>query len=415
MSKYQKEDLLMQNENRRLKIAFLNTLILQDKRTSWKITNEYIAQALQKHCGDITYVDPTQLSALLLGKIFNKTTQLLLKKSFMYYHSFLVARSYGKSMTPKLAGGDFDVIFAPSCATEIAYLETELPIVLIEDANFALLHDYYAQYSNLLKRSFYEVDTLENLALHKARLALYPSEWASRATREHYAVDAQKVHTVPFGANIDHPPSLELVQRRKKSEHCKLFFIGVDWERKGGPIAFETLLKLEELGISAELTVCGCIPPAAFSHERMTVIPFLSRKDEEQRRRLESLFETSDFLLLPTRGETYGMVFCEASSFGLPSITTDTGGVSGAVTNGENGYMLPASAQGAEYAELIAKIYLDNVRYAKLVKASRAAFESRLNWDAWGIAVTKLVHEMLAHGKLQNVSDLPAETLGTAS
>jgi len=43
----------MSNENKRLKLAFLNTLILQDKRTSWKITNEYIAQTLQKHCGDI--------------------------------------------------------------------------------------------------------------------------------------------------------------------------------------------------------------------------------------------------------------------------------------------------------------------------------------------------------------------------
>ncbi len=291
--------MVMSNENKRLKLAFLNTLILQDKRTSWKITNEYIAQALQKHCGDITYIDPIQLRLLLLGKIVNKSAQLLLKKSFMYYHSFLVARRYGKIMTQKLATSDFDVIVAPSCATEIAYLETDIPIVLIEDANFAVLHDYYAQYSNLLKRSLHEVDMLESLALRKAQLALYPSQWAAQATRQHYAVDGQKVHTVSFGANIDHPPSIEVVQRRKKSDRCKLFFIGTDWERKGGEIAFEALLKLEELGIQAELTVCGCIPPDRFSHERMSVIPFLNRRDEAQRRQLESLFETSDFLFLP--------------------------------------------------------------------------------------------------------------------
>src|SRR2546421_4400404 len=402
----------MSNENKRLKLAFLNTLILQDKRTSWKITNEYIAQTLQKHCGDITYIDPIQLRLLLLGKIVNKSAQVLLKKSFMYYHSFLVARRYGKIMTQKLAASDFDVIIAPSCATEIAFLETDIPIVLIEDANFALLHDYYAQYSNLLKRSFHEVDTLESLALRKAQLALYPSEWASRATREHYAVDPQKVRTVPFGANIEHSPSLEVVQSRKKSERCKLFFIGVDWERKGGEIAFETLLKLEELGIQAELIVCGCIPPDRFSHARMTVIPFLSRKDEHQRRQLESLFETSDFLFLPTRGETYGMVFCEASSFGLPSITTNTGGVSGAVRDGENGFMLPPDARGPEYAELIARIYRDDQRYGELVKSSRAAFESRLNWDVWGKTVTKLIHELLAQRNLHTASTLPAEMIG---
>ena len=406
--------MVMSNENKRLKLAFLNTLILQDKRTSWKITNEYIAQALQKHCGDITYIDPIQLRLLLLGKIVNKSAQLLLKKSFMYYHSFLVARRYGKIMTQKLATSDFDVIVAPSCATEIAYLETDIPIVLIEDANFAVLHDYYAQYSNLLKRSLHEVDMLESLALRKAQLALYPSQWAAQATRQHYAVDGQKVHTVSFGANIDHPPSIEVVQRRKKSDRCKLFFIGTDWERKGGEIAFEALLKLEELGIQAELTVCGCIPPDGFSHERMSVIPFLNRRDEAQRRQLESLFETSDFLFLPTRGETYGMVFCEASSFGLPSITTNTGGVSGAVMEGENGYMLPPDARGSEYAELIARIYRDDQRYGELVKSSRAAFESRLNWDVWGMTVTNLIHEMLAHRNLHTASTLPAEMIGPA-
>src|SRR5205807_4430859 len=186
-------------------------------------------------------------------------------------------------------------------------------------------------------------------------------------------VDDQKVHTVSFGANIDHPPSIEVVQKRKKSDRCKLFFIGTDWERKGGEIAFEALLKLEELGIQAELTVCGCIPPDRFSHERMSVIPFLNRGDEIQRRQLESLFETSDFLFLPTRGEAYGMVFCEASSYGLPSITTATGGTGGAVTDGENGFKLAFEAGGAAYAELIAQVYRDDQRYAAPVQSSRAA------------------------------------------
>src|SRR5438105_14498919 len=98
--------MVMSKENKRLKLAFLNTLILQDKRTSWKITNEYIAQALQKHCGDITYIEPIQLRELLLGKIINKSAQLLLKKSFMYYHSFLIAKRYGKIMARKLAVSD---------------------------------------------------------------------------------------------------------------------------------------------------------------------------------------------------------------------------------------------------------------------------------------------------------------------
>ncbi len=323
----------------------------------------------------------------------------------MYYHSFYIARRCAKLLTKQLADNDFDLIFAPACASETAFLEIDTPIVIVEDANFALLYNYYAQFSNLLQRSYYEANTLEGLALNKAALVLHPSPWARRSSLENYHVAQENVYAVPFGANVDNPPPAEVALTRKKSDRCKLFFIGVDWERKGGAIAFETLLKLEELGIQAELTICGCIPPPQFSHERMKVIPFLSRKDEKQRREMEKLFETSDFLFLPTRGECYGMVFCEASSYGLPSITTDTGGVSGAVTNGENGFMLPLSAGGAEYAELIAQVYQDDAKYAKLVKSSRAAYEDRLNWDAWGRTVTKLIHEKLERIKSRTESN----------
>ena len=66
--------------------------------------------------------------------------------------------------------------------------------------------------------------------------------------------------------------------------------------------------------------------------------------------------------------------------------------------------MLPPDARGSEYAELIASIYQDDRRYSELVKSSRAAFESRLNWDAWGKTVTNLIHEILAYRNLPAAS-----------
>jgi glycosyltransferase involved in cell wall biosynthesis len=385
----------METNSPRLKIAFLTALTLQDKRSSWRITNGYMSQALEKYCGDITFIDPTDIKELVIGKIVNKASRLLFKKGYMYYHSFYIARRYANILSKKLADQSFDFIFGPSCATEVAFLETDIPIVLTEDANVALLLDYYAQFSHLLKRSHYEANTLEGMGLKRASLALYPSEWGSRSARENYHIEPHRVHTVAYGANVNTIPPIEVVQNRKRSDQCSLFFIGTDWERKGGEIAFETLLKLEELGVQATLIICGCVPPSQFNHERMKVIPFLNKKIESDRREMERLFETSDFLFLPTRGEAYGMVFCEASSFGLPSITTNTGGVSGAVREGVNGFMLPLEARGAEYAELIARVYRDDKLYANLITSSRSEFEQRLNWDVWGISVNKLVREML--------------------
>ena len=147
------------------------------------------------------------------------------------------------------------------------------------------------------------------------------------------------------------------------------------------------------MGVRSELTVCGVVPPRSFSHEWMTVIPFLDKGDEIQRQKLYSLLLTSDFLLLPTRAELYGMVFCEASAFGLPSVTTNTGGISGAIEEGKNGFMLPLNARGTDYARVISKAYRNGEYYRELVKSSRAAFNEKLNWDAWASSVKRLIDE----------------------
>jgi glycosyltransferase involved in cell wall biosynthesis len=123
----------------------------------------------------------------------------------------------------------------------------------------------------------------------------------------------------------------------------------------------------------------------------MTIIPFLDKNDARQAHELEKLYAMSDFLILPTRADAAPNVFKEANAFGLPVITTDTGGIASIICNGENGYMLPLAARGDDYADLIAGIYHDKQRYLRLAQSSRAAFEERLNWDVWG----RRVHEIL--------------------
>jgi glycosyltransferase involved in cell wall biosynthesis len=59
--------------------------------------------------------------------------------------------------------------------------------------------------------------------------------------------------------------------------------------------------------------------------------------------------------------------------------------------------MLPTDAGGSAYAEVIAKIYRDDQRYTAMVRASRAAFEERLNWEVWGMATKKILAELLHH------------------
>jgi glycosyltransferase involved in cell wall biosynthesis len=321
----------------------------------------------------------------------------LLRKNFVYADSFLAAKGKARVAARRLSGQAVDVIVAPAGVTEIAFLKTDIPIVLVLDATYALLFDYYPEFSNVPKRLVHEMHRIQHLALEKASRIVFSSAWAAQSAIEHYHVDPHKLHVIPFGANLESPPDKRRVLQRKKSDRCRLLFVGVNWRRKGGDIAFETLLRLEEIGIQAELLVCGCTPPKEFSHERMKVIPFLNKNDERQRKELEELFLAADFLLLPSRQECWGIVFCEASAFGLPIIATNTGGISEVVRDGENGFLLQPDDTAVAYAEVIADVYRDDERYIHLVKGARAAFDTRLNWDAWGVGVNKILTGVLDH------------------
>jgi glycosyltransferase involved in cell wall biosynthesis len=50
--------------------------------------------------------------------------------------------------------------------------------------------------------------------------------------------------------------------------------------------------------------------------------------------------------VLATMSEATPIVLREASAHSLPSLVRDAGGVGGAVTDGENGYLLPPDAEG---------------------------------------------------------------------
>lgn len=400
----------------RLNIAYLTQGDPRDKR-AWSCSLYYIGQALQQHCGDVSCIGPQPLPApKLFDKVRAKSSQLLLHRRYLHEINPRAARSIGAALSRPshlLALSHPDIIVAVASEAAIAYLETETPIVLVGDTSFAQAVDYIPYYFHLSARSLREIDAIERRVFAKVRASIFSSQWAARFVIERYHVDPRHVYVIPFGVNFDSIPEPAIAAARTRSNTCRLLFMGVDWQRKGGDIAYETLLALRAMRIDAELIVCGCTPPARFAHHSMRVIPFLDKNDPRQQRQLEQLFTAAHFLLLPTRADCAPNVFREASAFGLPVITTDTGGISSIIRDGENGYMLPLSARGADYASLVARIYCDDEHYTRLARASRAAFEQRLNWDAWGQSIHDiLMKELGRDGRDERDKSAPTEEWG---
>jgi glycosyltransferase involved in cell wall biosynthesis len=257
------------------------------------------------------------------------------------------------------------------------------------------MFDYYPQFTNVTAQARRQADELERATIARADLLIYPTSWAARSAIEDYGADPAKVHVQPYGANIAETPSREMALAPRRRSGCKLIFVGVDWSRKGGAIALEAVRCLRRQGLEAELTILGCIPREPIEAPAVTVIPFLDKNDPAQRDLVRALYLDADFLILPTRSECYGIVFCEAAAHGLPSITAATGGVPDVVRDGINGYTLPTSAGGADYAALIREVLQQPGRHDRLRESSRMEFERRLNWDVWGRETARLVAGLL--------------------
>jgi glycosyltransferase involved in cell wall biosynthesis len=209
------------------------------------------------------------------------------------------------------------------------------------------------------------------------------SQWAKQSAIEDYGVSPELVEIILFGANMDFVPPAEGIFEKERNETLTLLFLAVDWERKGGSLAFDTLIALKEKGMKAKLIVCGCIPPVEFADTDMQVIPFLNKNKPEDHELFVQLLSNCHFLVLPTRADCSLIVACEANSYGVPAITTNVGGISDVVIDDVNGYCLPLEAKGRQYAEQIASIYCDDRKYHQLIASSRKRFEDYLNWNKW--------------------------------
>ncbi|AWM13668.1 hypothetical protein DI487_07190 [Flavobacterium sediminis] len=307
---------------KKIKIAFVTASDPLDKK-SWSGIYYQMYQNLKNNVEKVDCIGPIPLFFIKAMAVTNRLTKLIFRKGYNYKNSILLSYIHSKYIQLKLRGKHYDYIFAPAASTEIAFLNTDIPIIYCSDSSFGQMNEYYDTYSNLFEFSVKESNIIEQKAIEKAAYITYPSNWAKNYVVNHYNSKA-KIAVLPFGANIDERYVHFEPKQISKYETVNILFLGVDWYRKGGDLVYDTFLRLLEAEYDIHLTVCGCIPPV--KHDKMKVIPFLNKNKESDLKELAAIFKNSHFLFLPSKAECFGIVFCEASAYGVPSISRNTGG-----------------------------------------------------------------------------------------
>lgn len=377
-----------------MKVAYVTEYDAHDVR-QWSGTGYFIAESLKKHNIALNYVGPLQ----------DKLTYKLVRKTKRFYYSLLgqkymkdpepyILKGFASEITRKLKDSKADFVLSAT-TNPVAYLDCELPIVFWADATFENLIDFYPSYSNLCPETVNNWHRMESFALEKASLAIYSSDWAAQTAIDYYGADKSKVKVVPLGANLQHGYSAEKVKSKiyaRPSNKCKLLFLGVDWYRKGGDIALRVTERLRAMGLDAELNIVGCDPVLEGElPDFVSLLGYISKSSEEGKKKISELIAESHFLIVPSRAECYGVVFCEANSLGVPSIATDVGGIPTIIKDNVNGMKFPISAAIEQYCNYILHLFDDYSRYQALALSSLKEYETRLNWGTSAMELSRLM------------------------
>lgn len=261
-----------------------------------------------------------------------------------------------------------------------AFGKINKPIIYHSDATFELANNYYLHNMPLWNQK--QAEKIEKLALENSAWHLSSSVWRENSVVNHYGIDRKHCVVLEYGSCID----TNGIRRTPVDDGIlRLLFMGVDWERKGGRIAVAAVDILNQRGIKTVLTVAGLkhIPKECIGKNFVNFVGYLNKNIPSQYEQMKSILKSTDFLLLPTKAECSGVVFCEAADYGTPVVTYDTGGIGNYVVNEMNGYRLAEGSTPTQFADKIEEIWQTPGMLERLSLGARKLSKEKLNWDNW--------------------------------
>lgn len=212
---------------------------------------------------------------------------------------------------------------------------------------------------------------LERSVYRAATLNFTWSTNISRSLEEQYGVPPERVACVYAGSNV------EVVDKPLANDEYRnknILFVGMDWERKGGPELLEAFARVRVRHADARLTIVGAAPAAQPGVEVVGRVPIAA---------VPGYYQKAAVFCLPTRLEPFGIVFVEALAHRLPVVGTTVGAVPDFVVDGRNGYLVqPGDVAGL--ATALTNLLDSPATCREFGEAGYAIARERYTWEVVG-------------------------------
>lgn len=381
-----------------LRIAYVTTGRASDIN-NWSGLVVNIRQCLVREGHEVFDIDGVQVPTPWRTRFRGWYWRFVKGWPYGYDRDLDVARAFAVQVRRKLKHLQVDCIVSPR-SYPLAFLETNIPMASWGDATFHCLQGLYPGFDRAAPISLRHGEELEQRALHRCRLLAYATQWAADDAIRHYTVDPEQVRVIPFGSNcttpfVDADAARSAIQERRPVP-LRLLFVGVEWERKGGPLALQVLQELHRRGVSAELWVSGCDPFQGSPPPGVRCLGFLSKSDPAQWESWQRCFLECHVFLMPTRAECFGVVYAEAAAYALPSLATRVGGVPDAAREDGGGFLFDLDTGPGPYADLLQSWTDDWAVYQEQSLRAWRTSQEILNWQVAGRRFSDCLVESMA-------------------
>lgn len=202
-------------------------------------------------------------------------------------------------------------------------------------------------------------------ALYKDATATFvSSEFARESVIQDYDVNPERVHCVHSGCNVLLPEQMDDSERNGNV----ILFIGVDWERKGGPELLTAYDQVRKIVPNAELWIVGCDP--GIRRDGVRIFGRLSGADTAD------CLRKADIFCLPSKMDPSASVLAEAAGYALPVVATPVGGNLERVMDGQTGFL----CSPLELSERLLLLLHDKSLRQKMGRAGRELVFEQFTW-----------------------------------
>jgi glycosyltransferase involved in cell wall biosynthesis len=160
-------------------------------------------------------------------------------------------------------------------------------------------------------------------------------------------------------------------------------FIGATAFDKGTHHLVEAMRRLWRRGAGATLVIAGPTMDQFTSYydtlsagekRRCRLLGFIPEQDKRD------LLDAASLLAMPSRTDSFGIVYLEAWLYGKPVIGADAGGVPDVISDGQDGYLVPFGGV-TELEARISDLLADEAHAAAMGERGRQKVLDRYTWD----------------------------------